>query len=755
MLRSRVTLGKYIVYCILVSLLVLVITDASMGYMAFRMDFKVILGLSVGVNILLYLIYLYPVIAIGLGALIPLSSAAYYIISRESFLDTVNYIWQTAVGCVDWLYRYMYDVAYLYFPYMRIVLVVFIILLTIVLFYLMIAKHYAVFTMAAGVVYLSFMWFFGYDEAFSFLQWYIFICFAAYGFIHFDRLESGWKLKQDKYSKIIGLIWGVSIAVMLGLVYLFLQILPNKIEPVSIQWLNDNVFSMFYGYGNRGTYGSLDLSDRLSISNVGFSGGDSKLGGSVKMSNKLLLKVKVDGSIIPPIYLRGAVKDYYSGTMWTVSSETRMNIPVNDWTNAGLSKYMTGDDSLVKDFKEESITVYPQSINNLILFNLWEPDSVKISGSFYAYDSNGQLSMSNANGSVKEYTVTSKIPQVYSDELEKPKAVSSPDTLKSYLELPDSLPQRVKDLTHSITDKYNTDYEKAEAIQSYLRSTYPYTLQTSELPNGRDFVDYFLFDEKKGYCTYYATAMAVMCRIAGIPTRYVEGLILTSADRDSATGLYNGYSSRAHAWVELYFNGYGWVQFEPTSSYVAPDYERPSAGNEIDTSENPQDNTIPIDNQHSGKDMMDDETGSTGGTGNSQSLPLGLWIGLALIAAVIIRISAKVIINLRKIRLADGLKGKEAAMEYFRILENSLRLGGIGMGPGETPAEFGERLKDFMSSNDVDVGDIIAVFNRIRFGNSPMDDSAREKLKSIIKEADRLVKYRRGVIKYAFTKYIL
>ena len=92
-------------------------------------------------------------------------------------------------------------------------------------------------------------------------------------------------------------------------------------------------------------------------------------------------------------------------------------------------------------------------------------------------------------------------------------------TRKRYLQLPDQLPQRVRDLSVSITDKYENDYDKAKAIESFLSTSFPYTLDTRALPRNRDFVDYFLFDQKKGYCTYFASAMTVMARCAGVPAR--------------------------------------------------------------------------------------------------------------------------------------------------------------------------------------------------------------------------------------------
>ena len=131
-----------------------------------------------------------------------------------------------------------------------------------------------------------------------------------------------------------------------------------------------------------------------------------------------------------------------------------------------------------------------------------------------------------------------------------------------YLALPPGVPDRVRALAIELTAPERTPYDRARAIESYLR-TFPYTLDVPRPPVGRDVVDYFLFDLKKGYCDYYASSMVVLARAAGIPARLVIGY---------ANGTYNLNSKRfvvteadAHSWVEVYFPGIGWVTFEPTS----------------------------------------------------------------------------------------------------------------------------------------------------------------------------------------------
>ena len=112
----------------------------------------------------------------------------------------------------------------------------------------------------------------------------------------------------------------------------------------------------------------------------------------------------------------------------------------------------------------------------------------------------------------------------------------------------------------NMVENAQTPYDKALAIQRHLHRYYRYTLTPKLPPENKDFVSYFLLEGKEGYCTYYAAAMTMLCRIAGLPARYVEGFMALPESDGLAylTGL------NAHAWTEVYFEGFGWIPFDPT-----------------------------------------------------------------------------------------------------------------------------------------------------------------------------------------------
>ncbi|MGE5594689.1 MAG: transglutaminase-like domain-containing protein, partial [Hyphomicrobiales bacterium] len=139
-----------------------------------------------------------------------------------------------------------------------------------------------------------------------------------------------------------------------------------------------------------------------------------------------------------------------------------------------------------------------------------------------------------------------------------------PDWVKDrYLQLPDDLPQRVHDeATRVIAEAgASNQYDAAAAIEAYLR-TFPYDLNVEAAPPNRDIVDFFLFDQKRGYFDWHATAMTVMLRTAGIPARIAVGYALDPAD--AKDGTYIVRKDDAYSWVEVWFPKYGWIEFNPT-----------------------------------------------------------------------------------------------------------------------------------------------------------------------------------------------
>lgn len=164
------------------------------------------------------------------------------------------------------------------------------------------------------------------------------------------------------------------------------------------------------------------------------------------------------------------------------------------------------------------------------------------------------------------YEADSLVPIVSANQLRNSSQTYPEEIRKRYLTLPETIPQRVLELAAKLTADVTNPYDKAKAIEAHLR-TYPYSLDVSAPPADMDVADYFLFDLKTGYCDYYATSMIVLARMVGLPSRLVIGY---------SSGVYNPFTAEyivrelnAHSWVEIYFTGFGWVEFEPTANQPA------------------------------------------------------------------------------------------------------------------------------------------------------------------------------------------
>jgi hypothetical protein len=171
----------------------------------------------------------------------------------------------------------------------------------------------------------------------------------------------------------------------------------------------------------------------------------------------------------------------------------------------------------------------------------------------------------------RDYWVNSRLSQASPQQLRSAGNDYSDWVQKTYLALPEGLPQRVRNLALDLTAAQPTPYDRALAIERYLRAI-PYSLDLPTPPTGRELVDYFIFDIKKGFCDYYASAMVVLARAAGVPARLVVGYANGTFQADNARFVVT--EADAHSWVEVYFPGYGWVEFEPTGN--RPEIDRPS-----------------------------------------------------------------------------------------------------------------------------------------------------------------------------------
>jgi transglutaminase-like putative cysteine protease len=219
---------------------------------------------------------------------------------------------------------------------------------------------------------------------------------------------------------------------------------------------------------------------------------------------------------------------------------------------------------------ESEITTERDQLMGRFLDVRWTADeagnvqSLVVSGQLPVYDDVEAVSSSDPAVTEGKYRVVASASQAKSDDLEVA-GTDYPDWVtQRYLSLPDTITPRTVELTQSITAASDNPYDQARAIEQYLRETITYDESVEAPPDGNDIVDYLLFERRRGYCEYSASAMTVMLRSIGIPARVAVGFYPGDFDQNQAGYLY--LQKNAHAWTEVFFPGYGWIPFEPTSS---------------------------------------------------------------------------------------------------------------------------------------------------------------------------------------------
>lgn len=288
-------------------------------------------------------------------------------------------------------------------------------------------------------------------------------------------------------------------------------------------------------------------------------------GPELSQRTAMVIQIDVPGSVTPAerYYWRSFTFDIYTNKGWASSPFTVKNYP------AGTSLYA--------DANIESISVdhgYAQVVHQRVTNFSNYLDVLFIAGELISADKSYRVA-SRANNDIfgagidsTKYQAISYVPVFGLSELRQANMQYPQWIDDRYLQLPTTIPKRVSDLADNFSQGMDNPLDIALSIEKYLRRI-PYSLDVPPPPTDKDVADYFLFELKKGYCDYYATAMVVLARLNGLPARLVTGF--ASGAYDPIEKQYTVTEADAHSWVEIYFPGYGWITFEPTAGIPAID----------------------------------------------------------------------------------------------------------------------------------------------------------------------------------------
>ncbi len=507
----------------------------------------------------------------------------------------------------------------------------------------------------------------------------------------------------------------------------------------------------------------------FNISFSGFSPLDVKLGGDVIPNNTPALYVNTE----TPIPLAGTYFDTYDGLGWHDRTSLH-KYRVNSLLTILTRKDVFQDDipsggKEVRALRSELLRKIKLSVNTVLrgstLFSSGKlqefSGEATIDDSSAFFNEQGELFVPEAAYSFMTYYIETlyfdrSLPDFNENMLRLEQLTADSDDkffdqgAKTYLQLPDTLPNSVPLLAEEITAGIDSPYSKALAIEKWLAENCEYTLTPGNPPENVDFVAHFL-ETRKGYCTYYASAMTVMARSSGIPARYVNGFVLKRSPFIKVSNNYIATHANAHAWTEIYLRGIGWIVFDPLVSdpneigyVIEPESNGSNGGIKTPT---PIPTTTPAD---------DDMTANNGPLGSNSVLISGLTLAIASLFLIYVIIRS-VLLLLRPKALRKYLASRNPDLPsqveacYLRIIRQYAYLG-YSIRPGETISSFLARI-DVVWFEDR-FRDIFDPVIRLRFALLEPTEDDLDQMTAYSSRLERRLVRARGPLLYFFCRLL-
>lgn len=560
--------------------------------------------------------------------------------------------------------------------------------------------------------FMLFLWYTGYTkEVIEYIFKYTFLNVFTLVVINYIKNKKIFRKKDVKVKTSIFsiLIYSIILAVIFSS---FVRILPKEYNGR----LTSDSYSYFQNKYEKKTEKAA-VSEKYNISYSGYNDSSTSLGGPIKLDSSKALEV-YGGNFL---YLRGNVKDYYTGSSWI----SRTNSYRIDNENVIYSK------ELIKS-SIASVRIKPIGLITSTVFV--PPASIKVD------NDDKQVFADNYGCFLREKPYNTEYTVSFYDGIKlidnykglKTNGISTNKMPENYLQVPDTVPEEVFRLVSSIIDKNKavSNYDKVICLKKYLEDNYKYTLDAKELPEGADFVDNFLFKEKQGYCTYFASALAIMCRIADVPAIYVEGF------KQSGSSIVT--NNMAHAWVEVNLTSDSmWLIADPSPTAYQnsiADVNKPETEKGTNTPKKENTNETDIN-----------KTPEKGEPEKTLSLSKNTIIRLIMIFIFLMSVLSKILFILFRKRKLINNKSIIPLMLY-----SLKRLRRLGIKKGETEGclEYAERIRD------KELGDNMILLSKSycseAFGNKKTEIDKKQ----IYKFIESKIRKEKGLIKYYLDKIL-
>lgn len=496
-------------------------------------------------------------------------------------------------------------------------------------------------------------------------------------------------------------------------------------SPVITATWQDSWYDWTDGFESEGTSSS-------QIQKVGYGNNDEQLGGPFQMDDREVFQVESEGSR----YWRVETKDIYTGKGW-VLSESEPEIDSRGFFSHFGDDVETRQERATFELSRE-LPFVPYNGDNVRLSVdeqrqnlLIDPENQKIS---YLDDAERQ----------QNYQIQYTYP-LFTEELlqtDEPISLSAMEQDR-YLQLPDNLPDRVRDLATEIVADEDSPWDKAKAIENYFeQENFEYNTEEVAVPEeNQDYVDQFLFETKLGYCDNFSTSAAVLLRAAGLPARWVKGF--TGGDSDvigSAVTSYTVRNKNAHSWVEVYIEGPGWVPLEPTVSFDGAgqytinqetDNETEQANPQRDT----ETDTETATPERPQENLLDEEQTTTTTQNDQQSIPVWPIVGL-VVGGLFLYLFRKALMRTAAILFfRNQVNRPEGYRRMYRYLLRRLDKKGFHYKDGRTLAELAHEVDGYYETYAM--RPLTDAYERMVYGGESLSaDKKREYFENIIRRIE-------------------
>ncbi|MEC1752038.1 DUF4129 domain-containing transglutaminase family protein [Bacillus mojavensis] len=449
-------------------------------------------------------------------------------------------------------------------------------------------------------------------------------------------------------------------------------------------------------------------------SKIGYGNHDESLGGPFQQDDTPVFTWQGKERT----YFRVETKDTYTGKGW-IETDTGMSYQLsggnveNLWFDHKVSTERNTVRVKVDEHYGYNHVMYPIGAQNI---KPKQAVSLEMNG-----NTEQITPISEQSGDIRNmgsYTVTYNSPVYKQDELQKVKVRQNSEEYTfsdRYMQLPDTLPERVKNLAIKLTEGQDNMFDKVKAIEDYLGSNeFTYETENVTVPkDDEDYVDQFLFETKVGYCDNFSSSMVVLLRSAGIPARWVKGY--TSGEYKEAGNkkgsIYEVTNNNAHSWVEVYFPEQGWVTFEPTKGFTNPaefaSSDKKDSGSE---SSNPPEKAKEDQKEERKQPEKEEKQKEKREPAVSKKTPsahasvsTGWYVAIAavLLAAVLLYVFRSLWLPVFTVRKWKRRSDQHVFFEAYGALLKQMKRRGLPKRDSETLREYAKRIDETYHSEDM------------------------------------------------------